>query len=140
MQTARKKLVTYALIAVTALAVVFMLGFAAGQSGVIRELVLSAPVASPSDTAEPSATPPLLVPPPVETDAPHYIDGRLRLNYATADELMSLRGVGAVIAARIIEYRDSRPDRLFVAVAELNYVSGIGEAKFAEIRDLVTVD
>jgi competence protein ComEA len=63
--------------------------------------------------------------------------GLVNLNTATLDQLQALPGVGPVLAQRIIEYRDQHGG--YRAVADLRHVSGIGDARFAELRDLVTV-
>ena len=64
-------------------------------------------------------------------------DGPLDLNAATSAELEELPGIGPTLAAAIIEERDRRGG--FTDVAQLQQVSGIGERRFAQIRDLVTV-
>ncbi len=64
-------------------------------------------------------------------------DGRLDLNSATAAELEELPGVGPVLAGRIIAHRDEHGP--FAEAAQLREVSGIGEATWASLRDLVGV-
>lgn len=64
-------------------------------------------------------------------------DGRLDLNTATAAELEELPGVGPVLAGRIIAHRDQHGP--FGEASQLREVSGIGEAKWASLRDLVGV-
>jgi competence protein ComEA len=59
------------------------------------------------------------------------------LNTATAADLDGLPGIGPSLAAKIIDYRTQHGG--FHSVDELRNVSGIGDAKFAEIKDLVTV-
>jgi competence protein ComEA len=63
--------------------------------------------------------------------------GPIDLNTATAEQLDSLPGIGPSIAAAIIEHRDRNGP--FTSVDELLDVPGIGDAKLAEVRDLVTV-
>ncbi len=58
---------------------------------------------------------------------------KVDLNKATAAQLAELPGVGPVTAKAII---DARP---FKSVNELERVKGLGPAKIAELRDLVTV-
>lgn len=64
-------------------------------------------------------------------------NGKISLNRADATALQDLPGVGPVLAERIVAYRDANGP--FSAVEDLLEVSGIGEAKLAAIRDLVTV-
>lgn len=64
-------------------------------------------------------------------------DGRLDLNSATAAELEELPGVGPVLAGRIVAHREEHGP--FADAAELREVSGIGEATWASLRDLVGV-
>jgi competence protein ComEA len=61
----------------------------------------------------------------------------LNLNAATASDLDALPGIGPALAARIIAYRAQHG--AFRSIDELRSVPGIGDAKFAEIKDLVTV-
>ncbi|WP_409350896.1 helix-hairpin-helix domain-containing protein [Streptomyces pactum] len=57
------------------------------------------------------------------------------LNTATADQLDTLPGVGPVLAGHIIDYRTQHGG--FRSVDELREVNGIGERRFADLRDLV---
>ncbi|MFI8945324.1 helix-hairpin-helix domain-containing protein [Streptomyces sp. NPDC053750] len=57
------------------------------------------------------------------------------LNTATADQLDTLPGVGPVLAQHIIDYRAQHGG--FRSVDELREVNGIGERRFADLRDLV---
>jgi competence protein ComEA len=59
------------------------------------------------------------------------------LNNATVDELESLPGIGAVLAQRVIAYRQSVGR--FRAVEDLREVKGIGSKTFGRIKPLVTV-
>jgi competence protein ComEA len=61
----------------------------------------------------------------------------VNLNTATTGELEALPGVGPVLAQRIVAHREQHGG--FRSVEDLRQVSGIGEARFAELRDLVTV-
>ncbi len=62
---------------------------------------------------------------------PDTEDG-IDLNTATAGELEELPGVGPVLAARIVGYRDEHGP--FSTVEDLLDVAGIGEAKLAQLR------
>ncbi|MFC9059248.1 helix-hairpin-helix domain-containing protein [Streptomyces sp. NPDC057074] len=57
------------------------------------------------------------------------------LNTATPDQLDTLPGVGPVLAQHIIDYRAQHGG--FRSVDELREVNGIGERRFADLRDLV---
>ncbi|WP_432931650.1 helix-hairpin-helix domain-containing protein [Microbispora sp. CA-135349] len=63
--------------------------------------------------------------------------GVVNLNTATAEQLDALPGIGGVIAQRIVDYRTSRGG--FQSVDQLKNVPGIGERKFAEMRDRISV-
>ncbi|MBQ1264329.1 MAG: helix-hairpin-helix domain-containing protein [Oscillospiraceae bacterium] len=60
------------------------------------------------------------------------------LNTADVQMLMTLPGVGEVLAQRIIEYRDLAEG--FVFAEQLLEVEGVGEAKFAQLRPYITVE
>ncbi|MEU8378108.1 ComEA family DNA-binding protein [Streptosporangium sp. NPDC048865] len=55
------------------------------------------------------------------------------LNTATPEQLEQLPGVGEVLARRIVEYREAHGG--FRSVEQLRDVSGIGDRKYAEMRD-----
>ncbi|MFH8656633.1 helix-hairpin-helix domain-containing protein [Streptomyces afghaniensis] len=57
------------------------------------------------------------------------------LNTATADQLDTLPGVGPVLAQHIIDYRTRQGG--FRSVDELREVNGIGDRRFADLRNLV---
>lgn len=61
----------------------------------------------------------------------------LDLNTATETQLDGLPGVGPVLAQRIVDWRSEHGR--FASVNQLNEVSGIGDAKFAQLKSLVTV-
>jgi competence protein ComEA len=63
--------------------------------------------------------------------------GPVNLNTASLEQLDSLPGVGPVLAQRIIDWRTAHGR--FDSVDQLSQVSGIGAAKFADLRALVTV-
>ncbi|GAB2752324.1 ComEA family DNA-binding protein [Streptomyces bullii] len=57
------------------------------------------------------------------------------LNTATVDQLDTLPGVGPVLAQHIIDYRTQHGG--FRSVDELREVNGIGDRRFADLRNLV---
>lgn len=63
--------------------------------------------------------------------------GPVNLNTATADQLDALPGIGPVLAQRIIDWRSAHGS--FTSVRDLDQVSGIGDAIYAELEPLVTV-
>lgn len=64
-------------------------------------------------------------------------DGRVDLNRATGSELETLPGVGPVLAARILEWREEHGR--FREAGELREVSGIGERTFQRLVELIVV-
>jgi competence protein ComEA len=63
--------------------------------------------------------------------------GPINLNTATLADLDTLPGVGPVLAQRILEAREAQGG--FHAVSDLRQVSGIGTARYEQLKDLVTV-
>jgi len=63
--------------------------------------------------------------------------GPININRASAKEFDSLVGIGPVIARRIVEYR--RVNGPFMAIEDLEKVSGIGSAKFEELKSKISV-
>lgn len=59
---------------------------------------------------------------------------KVNINTADAEQLDTLPGVGRATAQKIIDYRSSHP---FTKIEDLKQVSGIGEAKFAQMQDRV---
>jgi len=62
---------------------------------------------------------------------------RVNINNASEKELEELPGIGPTLAGRIVSYREKSGG--FRSVEELKQVTGIGEKKFAEIKDLVEI-
>ena len=65
------------------------------------------------------------------------ISGKVSLNTATLDELMTLPGIGEAKAQSIIEYREEVG--AFQNIEELKEVSGIGDAIFDQIKENITI-
>jgi len=63
--------------------------------------------------------------------------GPLDLNTATVAQLDALPGVGPVLAQRIVDWRTQHGR--FGSVGDLSKVTGIGDAKLADLKPLVTV-
>ncbi len=64
-------------------------------------------------------------------------ENKVNINTANQSELDSLPGIGPSIAQRIIEYREENGN--FQKIEDLQNVKGIGDAKFSDIKDNVTV-
>lgn len=76
--------------------------------------------------------------PAAETEAAsRSSSGLININTASAAQLMTLPGIGEVLAQRIVEYREANGP--FQSVAALTNVKGIGEKRLAAIMNLVTV-
>nr|WP_319462431.1 ComEA family DNA-binding protein [Micromonospora sp. RTP1Z1] len=63
--------------------------------------------------------------------------GPVNLNTATLAQLDALPGVGPVLAQRILTHREQHGG--FRSVADLRQVDGIGDARYEQLKDLVTV-
>jgi competence protein ComEA len=63
--------------------------------------------------------------------------GLVNINVAGAEELDALKGIGPVLAERIIEYREANGS--FQSLDELSEVSGIGTSLLEQLRDQVTL-
>lgn len=64
-------------------------------------------------------------------------DGKININTASAEELQELSGVGPALSERIIDYRESKGR--FSSIEDLQNVSGIGEMRFANLKDKICV-
>lgn len=61
----------------------------------------------------------------------------ININKATETELETLPGIGASLASRIVEYR--RQNGNFSSIEDIKNVSGIGDSKYLNIKDFITV-
>ena len=61
----------------------------------------------------------------------------VNINSASVQELVRLPGVGEIIASRIIKYRRLHGD--FKEKGELKNIKGIGEKKFQDINEHITI-
>ena len=74
----------------------------------------------------------------VRQDASREADpGPVDINRADVGELDALPGIGPTTAAAIIDHRERHGP--FTSVSGLEDVPGIGPAKMAQLRELVTV-
>lgn len=63
-------------------------------------------------------------------------DGKISINNASKEELMSLPGIGEKTAIKIIEYRN---EHSFKTIEDLKNVKGIGDKKYEKIKDLIVI-
>ena len=63
--------------------------------------------------------------------------GKVNINTATKEELDTLPGVGELTANKIISYREENGK--FKSIEEIKEVSGIGDSKFEQIKDLIEI-
>ena len=63
--------------------------------------------------------------------------GPININRATVGDFDSLDGIGPVIANRIVAYRKTHGP--FITIEDLQNVSGIGAAKFSQIKSKIRV-
>ena len=92
-----------------------------------------AAVAAPATSGSSSASGALSVS-PAGGSAPGAL---ININTASLEELDSLDGVGPSTAQKIIDYRTENGG--FKTIDEIKEVPGIGDAKFAAMKDSITV-
>jgi competence protein ComEA len=63
--------------------------------------------------------------------------GKININTATRSQLQGLPGIGPALSERILEFRTA--GGRFEQPDDLMKISGIGEKKYADLKDLVTV-
>lgn len=69
--------------------------------------------------------------------SPSQTSGKVNINTADLQTLMTLEGIGEVYAQRIIDYRNAHGP--FTNIVEITNVSGIGTKRFEAIMDSITV-
>lgn len=84
------------------------------------------------------ATPGAAVPPAAADVLAIATRLRINLNTASADELATIDGIGPVLAARIVEFRESHGP--FREIEDVTLVSGIGPRKMERMADHVSVE
>jgi competence protein ComEA len=92
-----------------------------------EQIVVGGPAPAPGPVAAGSATGGSVAGAAPATPVP--------LSTATVDQLDALPGVGPVLAQHIVDYRSQHGG--FRSVDELRQVNGIGERRFADLRNLV---
>lgn len=63
---------------------------------------------------------------------------KININIASIDELQQLDGVGEKLAKRILDYREENGP--FEVIQDIMRVSGIGDEKFKDMQEYITVE
>ncbi|MFA9423996.1 MAG: ComEA family DNA-binding protein, partial [Sedimentibacter sp.] len=63
--------------------------------------------------------------------------GKININTASKEMLMSLYGIGEVYAGKIIEYRSTKQ---FTTIEDIKKIEGIGDKTFDKIKDSITAE
>lgn len=72
----------------------------------------------------------------IETNETSLTSGKININTATKEELMTLPGIGESKADDIIKYREANGQ--FKSIEELTNINGIGENILAKIKENIT--
>lgn len=67
----------------------------------------------------------------------NQVSGKVNINVASLEELMTISGIGESKAKAILEYRNTKGK--FNSIEDIKNVSGIGDALYAKIKDSITV-
>ena len=144
-----QKTIAKALVALVCLAAVFAVGLFVGRTGGAGDFSVTTQYAVGAMEAAELAEINRRVEARTEAEAPPEAGQVLELpdsaesdliniNTADAATLQRLPGIGPAIAERIIAHRETHG--AFRIIEEITDVSGIGEARFADIRDQITVE
>lgn len=63
---------------------------------------------------------------------------KVNINMAGLNELASLKGVGSVLAGRILEYRSQKGR--FSSIDDIKNIKGVGPALLEKLKDDITVE
>ena len=73
----------------------------------------------------------------IEINSDKKTSQKININTATQTELETLPGIGPSTSTKIINYREENGK--FQTIEEIKEVSGIGDAKYENIKDLISV-
>lgn len=122
------------MVVVTLLFAAFIGGFALGRGSDTQSVRVSALPAASAATNAAASVNASTAPSPTEQSVVSF---PLNINTATVEQLQQIPGIGAVLAQRIVDYREEFG--LFRSTDELLEVNGIGEKTLAALRPYITI-
>ncbi|MDN5325686.1 MAG: competence protein ComEA [Moorella sp. (in: firmicutes)] len=105
-----------------------------GQQVIVPRQGEEARINAPAGTAPGPGT----APGSTAGSSPSRTGGKVNINTAGLAELDSLPGIGPTLAQRILDYRTQKGP--FRTIEDLQNVAGIGAKKFADLKELITVN
>lgn len=126
----KRKKASLAAYLVLLLCLVFALGYLVGHGNGETQVTVTTKTVQPAEVPEQ---------PQVSAGNPEVptAEAPLNINTATRAQLALLPGIGPELADRIVVYRQRNGN--FVAKEQIMDVDGIGEKRYTEMEDLITI-